>query len=129
MKALFITVIAISLFNSCYSNKNRNKDIIIVGHIKGLPSKVYLANAQNYNQFIDSAICVNDEFIFHISPEKKFFMVSISYIDDVGKINTLDFHNHILSKPTQSYNINSFILEDGTTILKGIANVREDVIK
>jgi thiol-disulfide isomerase/thioredoxin len=130
MKFFFIIAIVFSAF-SCYSYKNHNKDIIIVGHIKNLPSKVYLANAHKYNQFVDSAICVNDEFIFHINSEKEFhpFMASISYIDKWGKTSTLDFTNHILSKRGQRYSINSFLMEKGTTRLNGTADIREDRIK
>ncbi len=131
MKTASITAIIFSTFVFCYSCGTANKDIIIIGYIKNLPSKVYLTDAHNYKQFIDSAICVNDKFIFKIKPEKKFqqLMVSIAYVDRLGKISTLDFHNHILSKPKQNYKINSFILEDDTTLLKGIADVREDVIQ
>ncbi|MEO6838805.1 MAG: TlpA disulfide reductase family protein [Ginsengibacter sp.] len=131
MKYFFITAIISSTFISCFSVKNDNKDIIILGHIKNLPSKVYLTNANNYKQFIDSAVCINDKFIFHIRPEKNFhpFMAGISYINKEGKMNTLEFQNNILSKDLASYDINAFILEYGTTSMEGAADVREDVVK
>lgn len=131
MKPLLITAIIFSTFFSCYSYKNHKKDIIIVGYIKNLPSKVYLADANTYNQFIDSAPCVNDKFIFQIKPEKNFklYMASISYVDKSGKISTLDFINHILSKSGQWYRMNSFIMDEDSIILNGVADIREDSMK
>lgn len=131
MRIFFIAAVISSIFVCCFFRKDTNKQIIIVAHIKNLPSKVYLTNANTYTKFIDSAVCVNGQFSFYITRQKNFhpFLVGISYLDKNGKINALEFRNHVLSKGSASYYISAFFLEDDSITLDGAVDIREDKVK
>ncbi|MBS1917691.1 MAG: TlpA family protein disulfide reductase [Bacteroidetes bacterium] len=105
---------------------------VIIAKVKGLPRKIYLANAYKYKEFIDSAENVNGEFVFHISSGKVHLpmLVSLSYIDS-GKIYTLDFTNTVLPKINigQRYSENAFMLEKGITRIEGVAHVSNSLIQ
>jgi len=103
------------------------KNIVINAEIPGLPcKKVYIAEAHEWEKFLDSADYVNGRFTFDKKAKKEFtpFMASIVYWDTVaGKIKTLYFRNHLLSpKGTTKYLLNAFVTNIGVTRMKRYNN-------
>ena len=114
---LFIgTIISLSCIHT------ESSKIIIIGKVKNIPTKkLYLANAYQWENFLDSAEYINDEFKFDYKSQNIFepFIASICYVNKDNEIKKLYFLNHILSAKKKSYGYDAFILEKGKTIIKG----------
>lgn len=127
MKFIYYLILLSQTFFSC-KRKFDTDAIIIKARIKNIPAnKVYIARANQWNEFLDSADYIKDSFTFQIEIKNNFspLMVSIAIIDTIdGKTKTLYFRNSILSPPPDStkYLTNFFILEKGVTDIKGVYN-------
>ena len=123
-----VTILFFSLFfllSSCTErDRSASCDIIIEGRVKNIPDgKVYLADALQWKNPVDSAECINGHFVFTIKTDSSFvpFLAAIHFADSSKQagISRLIFRNHILGADSMNYSRDVFYLEKGTTTIEG----------
>lgn len=125
MKKLHFLSILVFVFISC-----RQKDyntFRVAGDVRNIPaSKIYLSNAYSWDQFIDSAIYNNGAFSFNVDTMKfkEPFLASLSFINSSGKIEQLPVINYIKTTTTDTFSSTGFLLQAGTTKIRGNYNSR-----
>jgi thiol-disulfide isomerase/thioredoxin len=107
MKIIFSVIVI--LFISCNSEE---KLVKIKGNIKGSSlRKVYLTDAYYWDKYLDSSEIINGHFEFKQPAIDSVNLYSIKYLDDTGRIFSLELINTVLSPDSLKYLINAFIID------------------
>lgn len=122
-----IIITVFMLISSCNTVTNQNLSTIKVkGLIKGYkPEKIYLANAFQWDQLLDSAKVSNGYFEFVIDSTEKSLLsqTSLEYLTIDGQIKKFEFKNDVLSNSTTNYFLDSFIPDTEVVTISGDVNI------
>ncbi|HSN60010.1 MAG TPA: hypothetical protein VLR49_03685, partial [Ferruginibacter sp.] len=119
MKIILLSTLISILIISCKNEKKEYLNVIITGNVKGIPAtKIYLTDAYNAKNILDSSDYINDKFSFNYVPNKdsRSLLVSLRFFNKNNNMrNTILVRNKFSAKNGSS----AFILEKGTTIISG----------
>lgn len=118
---LRLTILAVFVIAFSCQQYNRTQWVII-GNVANIPTKkVYLSQANNIREFLDSAEYKNGQFKFKLDPRKfsEPFLASISIINEKNKIEPLLFINYKTSTKTDTFSNSGCFLETPTTSVTG----------
>jgi len=114
----------IVIFLSC--QKKTPGEIILKGYITNLTGqKIYITDANDWEVFIDSALCKNGKFEFALDTSKYDpFLASICYLDKRGEIKQISVINYKRTNGKDTFANTGFRLSFGTTEISGDHNDR-----